>query len=303
MRRCTIWTLNVNDYCPEITELTFPAMKHWAHKIGADFNVITERKYPDFPPVYEKLQLHTLGRDSEWTVYLDADAIVSPEMFDPTEHLAKNEVLHWGADMAGNRWRYDDYFRRDGRHIGSGNWFTVASNWCLDLWHPLDDLTLDQAKENIFPTVPELRAGIKPEHLIDDYTLSRNIARYGLKVFTFIELLKSVGREKEAFNTYFWHTHLATPAEKLIGIRESLRVWNANPSFWDRALDIIKNKVEPQDYLTWFQPTNFRRQEGNDIYVNVPSPDFKSILEHGRLSKVVKAVLPQYRVYYVSPDL
>jgi hypothetical protein len=296
-----IWTLNIDNYAPEIRELTFPAMEFWAKKIGAEFKVITERKFPGWPVVYEKLQLAELGRDFDWNIFLDADAIVSPEMFDPTEHLGKNEILHWGADMAGNRWRYDDYFRRDGRHIGSGNWFTVASNWCLDLWHPLEDLTLEQAAANIFPTVPELRVGIKPEHLIDDYTLSRNIARYGLKVFTFIELLKSLGREKEAFNTYFWHTHLASPEEKLIGIREALRVWNPNPTLWDKALDILKDKVGVKDYLTWLQPTKFHHQDGFDLHIQIPDPVFKHVLNQ-RLAKPIKAVLPQYRIHYVSGD-
>jgi hypothetical protein len=77
--------------------------------------------------------------------------------------------------MAGVRWSYDQYFRRDGRHIGSCNWFTVASDWCLDLWRPLDDLTLDEALANINITIGERNSRLcGTEHLIDDYTLSRN---------------------------------------------------------------------------------------------------------------------------------
>jgi hypothetical protein len=57
----TLYTLSVNDkhpgqdFEPEITALTFPLMRKYAHKIGADFHVIRERKHPDMPPVYEKL--------------------------------------------------------------------------------------------------------------------------------------------------------------------------------------------------------------------------------------------------------
>lgn len=290
-----LWTLCVDNYAPEITALTFPAMEKWAHKIGAEFKVITERKYPDFPPVYEKLQIHELGRNYDWNLYLDADAIVNHiEMFDPTDHLSKNEVLHWGSDMAGNRWRYDEYFRRDARHIGSGNWFTVASNWCLDLWHPLEDLTLEQACENIYPTVHEQRNGIKPSHLIDDYTLSRNIARYGLKLFTFVDLLKAVKRESEALNTYFWHTHLLTREQKHAAIQEILaRDWNPSPSPWDAAMQLIKlqavgRELESTEYVKWLQPTKFLFRDGDDIHVEVPSTEAKTVLESKRMSAILK---------------
>ena len=192
----TVYTLNVGDYAPEICALTYPLMQAYARKIGADFHVIRERKFPGWPAVYEKLQIHELGREhgNDWNIYIDSDALINPEMFDVTEHLNKNTICHNGTDMAGIRWKYDHYFRRDGRHIGSCNWFTIASDWCLDLWRPLEDLTLEQAVENINITVGERNCGhCRPEHLIDDYTLSRNIARFGLKVQTVMELCGKLG--------------------------------------------------------------------------------------------------------------
>lgn len=70
----------------------------------------------------------------------------------------------------------------------------MASDWCLDLWRPLDDLTLEEALENINITVGERNSGFcHTEHLIDDYTLSRNIARFGLKVQTVMELCGRLG--------------------------------------------------------------------------------------------------------------
>jgi len=100
-------------------------------------------------------------------------------MFDVTDHLDRRTVCHNGQDMAGNRWRYDRFFRRDGRHIGSCNWFAAASDWCVDLWHPLDDLTLEEAVANIFPIVDETQGIVDPSHLIDDYTLSRTSPNSG----------------------------------------------------------------------------------------------------------------------------
>jgi len=192
----TVYTLNIGNYAPEICALTYPLIEAYARKIGADFHVIRERRFPGWPVVYEKLQIHELGREhgNDWNIYIDSDALVNPEMFDITEHLQKNTVSHNGTDMAGIRWKYDQYFRRDGRHIGSCNWFTVASDWCLDLWRPLDDLTLEQAMVNINITVGERNCGLcKTEHLIDDYTLSRNIARFGLRVQTVIEMCGKLG--------------------------------------------------------------------------------------------------------------
>jgi hypothetical protein len=223
----TLFTLDVGKYEPKITALTFPFLERYAEKIGADFHVITERKFPQFAPVYEKLQIYELGRGSDWNIFFDADTLVHPDLFDVTNHLDKDTVLHWSSDMAGNRWRYDNYFRRDGRHIGSGNWFSVASDWCLDLWHPLDDLTPEQAIGNIFPTVSERNLGIHSEHLIDDYTLSRNIAKYGLKFKSFQELQKELKRETE---NYFFHNYMLLGEQKLAQMKGRIRTWELNGS-------------------------------------------------------------------------
>src|SRR5271167_1374086 len=136
--RKSLWTLNVENYAPEITALTYPLLKRYARKIGADFRVITTRKFPEWPVTYEKMQVYEGGKENDWNIYIDSDAIVHPDMFDPTDHMGGDTVAHNGRDFAGNRWVYDRFFRRDGRHIGSCNWFTVGSDMCIDLWRPLD---------------------------------------------------------------------------------------------------------------------------------------------------------------------
>lgn len=218
----TIFTLNVDGYSPEITEYTYPLIKHYAEKIGADFHVINERKYPNMPPVYEKLQIYDLGREmkNDWNIYIDSDTLVHPDLFDITNFIKKDTVVHNGVDMAGNRWRYDKYFIRDGRHIGSCNWFTIASDWCIDLWHPLD-IPYKEALEQIFPTKRELNTVITREHLIDDYTLSRNIARYGLKFKTVIQIAEEL---KDSGN-YLWHAYLIRAEEKVKEMRKILAAW------------------------------------------------------------------------------
>lgn len=218
----TIFTLNVDNYAPEITELTYPLLKRYAKKIGADFHVITERKFPKYPPVYEKMQIYELSKQmgNDWNIYIDSDTLVHPDMFDITEFLTKDTVCHNGNDMANNRWRYDRYFHRDKRNIGSCNWFTVASDWCRDLWHPLD-IPYEEALENIFPIQGELNTVITRDHLIDDYMLSRNIAKFGLKFKNVIQILNDLGDT----GTYMWHQYVLTTAEKVEEMRRVLSNW------------------------------------------------------------------------------
>jgi hypothetical protein len=223
--RKTVFTLDIDNYAPEIKALTYPLLHRYAEKIDAEFVVINKRKFPKhLPPVYEKLQIYTLGKKmgNDWNIYFDGDALVHPDMFDVTDHLPKDTVLHNGLDMAGNRWKYDEYFRRDGRHIGSCNWFTAASDWCLDLWHPLEDLTFEQAVENIQPLIIESNSGVVREHLIDDYVLSRNIARYGLKFIACKDLQVKIGRDKDV---YFFHEYLIPVEEKIVLLSQQIEFW------------------------------------------------------------------------------
>lgn len=206
-----VWTLNVNGYAKDITDITYPYIKAYAEKIGADFRTISDRCWPDAPVTYEKLQLHKLGEQYDWNIYIDSDALVHPDMFDVTRHIYPDTVLQYGSDLAGTRWKDDKYFRRDTRQISSCNWFTVASSDCLDLWHPLEDMSVQQALANIKPQLKESKT-CSDGHLIDDYVLSRNIARYGLRYKTFLDLLKFLHSDGAQF---FFHTHLLTPKEKV----------------------------------------------------------------------------------------
>ena len=218
----TIFTLNVDNYAPEITELTYPLIKRYAKKIGADLFTISERKYPGLPPVYEKLQIYDLAQtmQNDWNIYIDSDALVHPDMFDVTEFLNKDTVCHNGNDMANNRWKYDSYFRRDGRNIGSCNWFAVASDWCVDLWHPMD-ISFEEAVQNIFPIQNELNTVITRDHLIDDYALSRNISRFGLK---FKNVMQISGEIRDPGN-YLWHQYTMSNDEKVKDMRRVLANW------------------------------------------------------------------------------
>lgn len=219
-----IYTLNVDNYAPEIVALTRPLLERYAKKIDAELITITERKFPEWPPVYEKFQIYDLAQNGyDWNLYIDADALVHPDLPDLTSFLPKDIVLHHGSDFAPIRWRYDRFFRRDGRHIGSGNWFTMASDLCIELWKPLSDLTFEEAKQNIFPTLDELNTVIKPDHLIDDYTCSRNIAKYGLKFISFRKLMEQYGFQ--GGGPWLWHAYTMPIEQKVVEMQRVLAEW------------------------------------------------------------------------------
>jgi len=221
----TIYLLNIGNYEPEITALTYPYIRRYATKIGATLHVIRERKFPEWPITYEKLQIYELGKQhgNDWNIYIDSDVLVHPDLFDITEHLAKDTVLNYANDLVGVRWTVDEYFRRDGRWISTCGWFTIASDWCLDLWRPLDDLTPAEAVANCSPINVERRVGITAEHLIDDYVLSRNLAKYGLKYQTFLALQREL--EPSPDFHYFWHQYTIPPQQKLAELREMIKRW------------------------------------------------------------------------------
>ena len=234
----TIFTLNVDGYAPEITVLTYPLIEAYAEKIGADFHIISERKFPEWPVTYEKLQIFELAREmgNDWNIYIDSDALVHPDTPDLTKLLPRDTVAHHGKDCAPVRWRSDKYFERDGRHFGTGNWLTVASDLCLDLWRPLDDLTPEQAISNIFPTVFETISGVvNQSHLIDDYVLSRNIARFGLKATTLKEIFSNLGYKEIRDVTgrviqneggyFFYHHYLFPTDQKVVEMKKIIRNW------------------------------------------------------------------------------
>ena len=221
--RTTVYTLNLGPYAPAITALTSPLLTAWVRRIGAELVIIDERRFPAWPVCYEKLQIYARAqeRGDDWSVYVDADALVHPDTPDFTLLIPRDTVAHNDLDMAAVRWDYDQFFRRDGRHIGSGNWLAIASAWCRDLWRPLDDLTLNEAVARIHPVAFERRAGITPAHLLDDYVLSRNIAKYGLKFTT----IKQVQDQTRCTGDFFHHEYLLSEAEKVAALKQVLVNW------------------------------------------------------------------------------
>jgi hypothetical protein len=222
--------LNIGDYEPKIRELTRPYLEAYAIKCGMEICEITERKFPEWPVTYEKLQIYELGKDNDWNLYVDSDALIHPDLIDFTEILDKDTVFFYGKDFWSQRWRYDKYARRDGRHISACTWFVLCSDWTIDLWRPNEDLGPEEAIRNIKPVQVEINyAKYMGEsmkgyatHLIDDYTLSRNIAKFGLKHKTVNEINEELKLNQ---HPYFAHIYLDDPETKYEFLMDHHQAW------------------------------------------------------------------------------
>jgi hypothetical protein len=218
----TCYTLCVDGFAPEITEITFPLMKAWCDKHRYEFEIIDVRKWPQYPPVYEKFQVYDRATKNgdEFSIFYDADAMIHPDFFDPWEHIPKDHVFHNGSDMANLRWSYTNEFRRDGRNIAGGNWLTGASEWTRVIWEPAlgPNFTFEEAVANIHPLVSERKTIITASHLIDDYLTSRNIAKYGLKFTSVMDVCKRL-----QVPGYFWHQYVVKPEVKVEWMRAMLK--------------------------------------------------------------------------------
>lgn len=236
----TIYTLSVNDkrpgepFDPEMEALTLPLMERYAEKIGASLYVIRDRKFPEMPPVYEKFQIFELGakHGNDWNIFVDADTLINPDCPDFTVFLTKDVTASFGSDLSPMRWRPDKYFLRDGRFIGKGNWCAIASDWCLDYWHPLEEgEDFREIVRRIYPIIPEAATVITPDHLIDDYLVSRNIARYGLKHTLIPNILLPYGPAARMYDINlqdtgpFYHKYTIRPEQKIEEMKNQLKLW------------------------------------------------------------------------------
>ena len=223
----TLYTLNLNpeDY-REITDMTYPLLKHYAVKCGAEFYEIKERKFEaeGWPANYEKFQVYDLARarEDEWSIFFDCDALIHPNTPDFTEIVPKDTCLHNGADFSPFRFKKDRFYMRDGRHIGSATWCCICSDWCIEMMEPCRDMTPAEVEDMIFPTADELKRGVTPIRLVEDFLIGRNIAKYGLK----FKMIKTVMKEWEVENAQmFYHVYAIPKVEKIFKMAEIYKVW------------------------------------------------------------------------------
>lgn len=166
-----IFTLCINNYLPELTKITLPNIAEYARKCGADFHILTEYPFKDWPVTYQKLQIHEKGKDYDQVMHIDADMLIDHSRFwNIFDVIGPKEIACHATYTASVHFACDQYFFRDDRNLGVCSSFMISSKSCHDLWEPFD-ISFEVAKN-----------GIDRVHGIDDYCFSRNVAKYGLKV-------------------------------------------------------------------------------------------------------------------------
>jgi hypothetical protein len=87
-----VHVLATEGYAPELCAITLPTIRAYAERIGADFNLITTRKYPNFPINYERLQIYEAGKNYDWNFNIDADMVIGKNLHDITIDAPENMV-------------------------------------------------------------------------------------------------------------------------------------------------------------------------------------------------------------------
>lgn len=200
----------INDFFPELWALCLPTIKQYAYRIGAELNIIQKRKYPQWHINYEKFQVYEDGKEADSNFLIDADILIHPEFPDFStgitfpHHIAFNDNYHASTkfDLKDNI-----YFQRDGRDVGIASNAVISFKSTHEVWEPLS-ITPEQGRR-----ITTVREGD-----IDEYALSLNMAKYGLK-YTGITW-------EEWQRYYFVHIGCGDRIRALDLARQTLREWS-----------------------------------------------------------------------------
>jgi hypothetical protein len=165
-----IWSLRVNNYWPELCEISIPLIEYWADKNGWKFETISERLWPEMPVTFEKLQVGEKGKDASHNLLLDLDILLRPDFYDPSLFLDPAFVASSYGFQASIMFKIDKYFARDQRNIGIVGNCVYTTALTHDLWEIPTDLSHEQILNST-----------RRHHIVDEFVISRNLAKYGLK--------------------------------------------------------------------------------------------------------------------------
>jgi hypothetical protein len=166
----TLVTLDIN-YPKEITDLTFPSMEQYAKNIGAEFVILTERKFPNLPITQEKFQLYDI--DADYIIFLDADALINPNSFDFS--TLKSDIIviaEWldGADFLPESPPGKNKIRIHSAFLA----FSKESKYLV------------KPHENPLQYIPNI-LNPNPEWQLDEYVMSLNLLENGGNILTIKE--------------------------------------------------------------------------------------------------------------------
>ncbi len=221
MMRKLILVVNINNFFPDLFALTYPTIRSFAERNGYMINMITERKFPDYPLHYEKFQVYEDGKEAAVNILCDADMLIHPQFPDVTTFLNRNSIAF--NDNYNISYKYHveriPYFMRDGRDVGIATNFVVTSDWTHDAWEPIPL----SAKDIEDLSKKEVTEGGGSEgrgwgHYADEFAISYNMAKYGLK-YTGVTW-------EEWMRPFLIHTGTGDKRESLNMARTTLEKWS-----------------------------------------------------------------------------
>lgn len=163
-----LFVVRVGNYWPEICRYTIPTIEFWAKKNNWQYVEIKDKYFNgDFSPTVEKLQIAKLGAESDWNLLIDADVMIRPDLYDMTNSEDPKIVRSSYGFPADKKFKSSLYFERDGRNQGISGGCVLSSRLTHDLWN---NSPLQWAKDHC-----------ADRHIIDEFVISTNLARYGLK--------------------------------------------------------------------------------------------------------------------------
>jgi hypothetical protein len=149
-------------------------VKDYAKKIGADLNLISERKFPDFPVYYEAMQIFESGEKYEWNLYLRPGGLLGEQLPDVTGYCSRDAIATCILYPASGQFLTEDniYFQRDARNLGISDTVVLSSRLTHEIWEPLPS-PYSTYKNTVLDG---------DTTKISSFALSYNIAKYQLKV-------------------------------------------------------------------------------------------------------------------------
>lgn len=166
--------ITIRDPSLRHQDISLPMVKDYAKKIGADLNLISERKFPDFPVYYEAMQIFESGKKYEWNLYLQPGGLLGEQLPDVTEYCPHDAVSTCILYNASGQFLTENniYFERDSRNLGISDTVVLSNRVTHEIWEPLPSSYSTYKNLILDGDVTK----------ICSFALSYNIAKYRLKV-------------------------------------------------------------------------------------------------------------------------
>lgn len=199
--------LDENPKWQELAHLTLPAIKEYANKCDADLILLTKRAFDPAAPIYlEKFQtLNAWKNGYQWALTVDLDACINwRDMPVVWSAISKSVVFNFGRDFAPVRFRFPGEHARYYERCSSGSkgfgcctWFVAASEltgpdlWEFPTYWP-DFISNHSKYVNLSQTEYNCGLAEKGQCLLDDYSLSVSVHKYGLDICSMRDIIQKI---------------------------------------------------------------------------------------------------------------